>query len=166
MQAQEMEAENGGWECLVQQIEDVSVNPWAQRSSRNGLLKPLLYRILLFVTLAETNIDPENGRLEDEISFRLRAYLSFREVYLSFLREGQRVLHVLLSSEIGMFPPPGMSEASEGLCWGSLESLRREFISRHSNKIWNKVCRSETKLENQTLITSDTQIVGKDGKYH
>ena len=115
MQAQEMEAENGGWECLVHQNEDVSVNPWAQHSCRNGLLNPLLYLILLFVTLAETNIDPENGRLEDEISFRLRGYLSFREVYLSFLREGP--LGALQWSEIGMCSPSrDVSGVSEGLC--------------------------------------------------
>lgn len=114
MQAQEMEAENGGWECLVHQNEDVSVNPWAQHSSRNGLVNPLLYLILLFVTLAETNIDPENGLSEDEISFRLRGYLSFREVYLSFLREGQRV--PCSQVRLGCVPPSGMSVASEGLC--------------------------------------------------
>ena len=40
MQAKEMEATN----------EDVSVNPWALHSSRNGFLDPLLYLILLFIT--------------------------------------------------------------------------------------------------------------------
>lgn len=105
MQAQEMEAENGGWECLVHQNEDVSVNPWAQHSSRNGLLNPLLYLILLCVTLAETNIDPENGRLEDEISFRLRAYLSFRECTCLFSGRGKGYCMYCCQVRLGCVPP-------------------------------------------------------------